>query len=96
MAMPRVINRRRHGRMRVVIGIDGAVAAPKRSLLRTLLVRSVPRTGTAAEALDEVLGALGRTRCELLVIDRTTGRVLGEAHRAALHRLEIAAPERAA
>lgn len=84
--------KRRRGRMRVVVGVDGLVKHAGRSRLRRLLTAERVLTGTAAESLEDVLRKLAGTRAEVVVVDRASGRLLGAAHRAAARR----AVERAA
>jgi hypothetical protein len=89
--------RGRGRRARVVIGVDGIDATPPRPLWKRALAREPARGGVPIGELDRVLGALAATRCEVVVIDRRTGRRLGEAHRGAARALAAAeGPEAAA
>lgn len=84
--LPRVLEvaRQRRGRIRVVVGID-AVETEARSLRWSrFFVRPRPRLGVPSGKLDEVLRALAGAGCEVIVLDRTTGKVLGERHRVVL------------
>jgi hypothetical protein len=75
--------RPRAGRVRIVVGVDGLATAKPRSPLRRLFTEP-ERLGVArGEALDAVLSTLAPLRAEVLVLDRRSGRVLGEAHRRA-------------
>ncbi len=81
----------RRGRLRVVIGVDGLALAPSPSWLRRVLVRSVrSEAATPAEDFTAVLGALAGARTEVIILDRRTGRQLGDVHRAAAARLASA------
>lgn len=92
---------KRRGRSRVVIGVDGLTPRTPPSPLRSLLfrpeadVRADERAGDL-EKLEEVLAAFAHTRVEVLVLDRATGGILGEAHRAALRASAPSASEVAA
>lgn len=74
----RSLTMRRYGRVRVVIAVD-AVHEPDRQpgwsrvLLRPAQVSGVDRTD-----LEKVGRALGRLRCEVVIIDRVSGRILGD------------------
>lgn len=85
------IAKKRRGRMRIVIGVDGLAKRPERKLWQRLIAFDPASEGTSADALDEVLRILGTTRCEVVVLDRTSGRRLGEGHRAAARALAGAA-----
>lgn len=87
--------RGRPGRARVVIGTDGVDTVPPRPWWRRLISAEPPRTGTPASELDDVVRALSATRCEVVVVDRSSGRKLGDAHRAAMRAMS-GAPQRAA
>jgi hypothetical protein len=69
---------------RVVVGVDAVDAAPPAPWWRRLLARGGPRAGIRAEALDAVLRRLAEARADVVVVDRTTGKVLGEGHRRAM------------
>lgn len=88
--------RGRAGRARVVIGVDGIDSAPPRAWWQRLIARDAPREGTPIEALDAVLSALAATRCEVVVIDRKSGKRLGSAHRGAARERARDAGKRAA
>ncbi|HKU40921.1 MAG TPA: DUF58 domain-containing protein [Polyangiales bacterium] len=70
--------------LRTVIAVDGVADTSTRPLWARLIARAAPSTGTDAEALDEVLGTLARARIPVILLDRTTGRPLGERARRAL------------
>jgi hypothetical protein len=84
------IVRTRAHRARVVVATDGVETIVPRSRWARLLARDVERTGASAEDLETVLRTLASTRVEVLVLDRTTGRKLGAAHRAALRATKAA------
>lgn len=75
--------RSRGRRARVVIGVDGIDASPPATWWRRALLREAPRSGTPIGELEAVLRALAATRCEVVVIDRRSGRRLGDLHRGA-------------
>lgn len=79
--------RTRGRRARVVIGVDGIDAAVPVKWWWRFLARDAPRTGTPIAELDAVLGALAPLRCDIVVVDRRSGRRLGEAHREAMRAL---------
>ncbi|UJR79883.1 DUF58 domain-containing protein [Sandaracinus amylolyticus] len=79
--------RGRAGRARVVIGVDGIDSSSKATWWQRVIAREAPRVGTPIDELDAVLGALAATRCEVVVIDRRSGRRLGTAHRGAARAL---------
>ena len=85
--------RARPGRVRVVIGTDGAAPFAAASWWRRALVVRAPRDGTPAEALGAVVAALRTVRAEIVVLDRRTGKRLGEAHLRAMRALETRAPK---
>jgi hypothetical protein len=77
----RSLTSRRHGRVRVVIAVDAVhdrAAGPRwRSW-----VFSPPRTqGVGRADVERVGRALAQLRCEVVVIDRISGRVLGDGRR---------------
>lgn len=75
--------RPRAGRVRIVVGVDGLATPKPRSAIRRLFTEPEPLVASDAEALEEVLSALAPLRAEVLVLDRRSGRVMGEAHRRA-------------
>jgi hypothetical protein len=89
-AVMRVAGRRQ---LRVVIGVDG-VAAPERSSRWLSLLRiEQPSSGARAAALDQVMNSLGRARIQVTLLDRSTGRALGDLGRRALFRDAARAPQ---
>ena len=86
------VARRRPRGMRVVIAVDGLAAATRPTWWRRLLTVRPPPPGTPSDALDEVLRKLASARCDVILFDRPTGRLLGAPHRGArLPTLERAA-----
>lgn len=83
--------RARPGRVRVVIGTDGTAPLARASWWRRALVVRAPRDGTPAEALGEVVAALRAVRAEIVVLDRRSGKRLGDAHLRAMRALEVRA-----
>ncbi len=83
-------------RTRVIVATDGIDVPKPRARWRDLLSRRVERTGTYAEDLDAVVRALATTRVEVLVLDRASGKKLGDAHRAAMRALATPSSPRAA
>jgi uncharacterized protein (DUF58 family) len=87
-----VLAKRAH-RSRVIVATDGVDATPPRPRWRGIFASAVERAGTPSEALDEVVRTLAATRAEVLVLDRRTGRKLGDAHRAAMRAIESRAKD---
>lgn len=79
--------RPRAHRTRILVATDGIDATPPPRRWWTFFTASKEREGTPAAALDEVLRTLASTRVEVVVLDRNSGKRLGEAHRAAMRAL---------
>jgi hypothetical protein len=79
--LPRVLAvvRRRPNRVRVVIGVDGLEATPPRAFFRRLLWTTPAPHGSRRSGLQDVLSTLGRERLDVVVLDRVTGRHVGNA-----------------
>jgi hypothetical protein len=75
----RSITMRRYGRVRVVIAVDAIHQAQVVSRWRRWLLRPAPELGIARDDLERVGRALSQLRCEVVMIDRVSGRVLGDA-----------------
>jgi uncharacterized protein (DUF58 family) len=75
----RALATRRYGRVRVVIAVDAVHDPAAQSRWRRWLFVPVGRTGAARAELEQVGRALGKLRCEVVVIDRVSGRVVGDA-----------------
>jgi hypothetical protein len=84
-AVTRAASRRQ---LRVVIGVDGVARRIERPRWLRLLRREESAPGARAAALDEVMLSLGRARVLVTLLDRSTGRMLGEIGRKALFRAE--------
>jgi uncharacterized protein (DUF58 family) len=77
--------------LRAVIAVDGLAEPVPRPLWLRVLASDPPREGVEAEALDAVLGMLGRAHVPVILLDRATGRPLGDrARRALMHLREPA------
>lgn len=75
--------------LRTVIAVDGLAEVRPRPLWLRALTSEPPVDGSEAHALDAVLGVLGRAHVPVILLDRNTGRPLGErARRALLHSRE--------
>ncbi|MEM9073133.1 MAG: DUF58 domain-containing protein, partial [Myxococcota bacterium] len=74
----------RPGRSRVVVGVDGLTRPRSRGWFRRLTTRRRVVDQSSVVDLDATLRALAATRAEVVVIDRKTGRVIGEGHRRAV------------
>jgi hypothetical protein len=72
--------RQRARPVRVVIGVDGVVKEAKPSLLARLAFQSSPSARTLLSQLAASVAAYKRIGCDVLVIDRESGRLLGSAH----------------
>ncbi len=84
--LPLVVHacKRRPGRVRLVVAVDG-LAEPRRwPWWRSMFSRPPAEEASSATALETVLTSLHATRGPVLVVDRRTGRALGEAHRRAV------------
>lgn len=74
---------RRRGSSRVVIGVDG-LALGRPPWLERVLTFGASRAGTPRERLDETLRVLSSVRCDVVVLDRATGRRVGRGRGRAL------------
>lgn len=75
-------------RTRLVVTTDGVDVRAPEPWWRRLFVLPEEREGTPSADLDEVLEVLGRTRADIIVLDRRSGRRLGARHRAAMKKRE--------
>jgi Protein of unknown function DUF58 len=81
-AVTRVASRRQ---LRVVIGVDGVAEERHSPRWLSLFQADEPGLlGARAAALDEVMNTLGRSRVPVTLLDRQSGRALGELGRRAL------------
>lgn len=67
--------------MRIVIGVDSLTEARERPRWFRFFVRSQKNDAPTMRELEEVVRAFKKARCEVLVLDRTSGRVWSDAHR---------------
>ncbi len=75
----RALTLRRYGRVRVVIAVDAVHDPGTQPRWRRWLFLPDGRAGAERGELERVGRALGQLRCEVVVIDRVSGRVLGDA-----------------
>jgi uncharacterized protein (DUF58 family) len=75
------LSRRRAGRVRVVIGIDAMHGEARRARWQRWLLSPVEKDGVTREQLEQVGRMLGQSQCEVVIIDRVSGRILGDASR---------------
>lgn len=73
--------RRRVGRVRVVIAIDAIQDTHPPPPWRRWLLSPVHEAGVTRLELEQIGRALGQLHCEVVIIDRVTGRILGDASR---------------
>jgi len=74
----RSVASRRYGRVRVVIAVDAVHDPDGQSQLRRWFLAPVTASGVQRADLERVGRALGQLRCEVVIIDRVSGRVLGD------------------
>ncbi|MCZ6806055.1 MAG: DUF58 domain-containing protein [Deltaproteobacteria bacterium] len=72
---------RRVGRVRVVIAIDAVREGQPGSRWRRWLFSPVIDPGVTRRELDHVGRVLGQLQCEVVIIDRVSGRILGDVSR---------------
>lgn len=88
LARALAVAQRRGDRTRVVVATDGLDAsAPSAPWSRFFVRRPAPRR-TLARDLDAVVHAFAALRADVVVLDRASGRRLGEVHRKALEALD--------
>lgn len=75
------IARRRVGRVRAVIAIDAVNEEKPRARWRRWVFSPVAEPGVTRVELEQIGRALGQLHCEVVIIDRVTGRILGDAAR---------------
>ena len=68
----------RYGRVRVVLAVDAVHDADAQSVWRRWFLTPVGSSGVERGDLEGVGRALGQLRCEVVIIDRVSGRVLGD------------------
>jgi uncharacterized protein (DUF58 family) len=86
--------RARGKRARVVIGVDGIDSAPPAPWWSRVALRDRRRSGTPIDELDAVLRALAALRVDVVIVDRASGRRIGDAQRAAARALRSTARAR--
>jgi len=74
----RSVTSRRYGRVRVVIAVDAVHDPDGQSQWRRWFLAPVTASGVQRAVLERVGRALGQLRCEVVIIDRVSGRVLGD------------------
>jgi hypothetical protein len=74
----RAVASRRYGRVRVVIAVDAVHEPAAQAPWRRWILRPVGSSGVDRGDLECVGRALGQLRCEVVIIDRVSGRVLGD------------------
>jgi uncharacterized protein (DUF58 family) len=70
------VARKRPGRVRAVVGVDGLDARPATSLARRVLFADPPFAGTDASALESTYRTLAQGGIPVTIVDRTTGRAI--------------------
>ena len=86
----RALSARRYGRIRVVIAVDAVRAGDPAPAWWRWVFRPAEQVGVPRAELERVGRALGQLRCEVVIVDRVSGRVLGDGVRL------VTAPRRAA
>jgi hypothetical protein len=84
---------RRATRVRIVVATDGIDRTEPAPSWRRFFVQPKVVERTLARDLDAVVRAFARVRAEVVVLDRVSGRQLGDAHRRALGALEATTNE---
>ena len=75
----RTLTQARYGSVRVVIAVDAVRDASRASWWQRWLLRQTTPDGTFRGDLERVGRALGQLRCEVLIVDRVSGRLFGAA-----------------
>ncbi|HEX6246164.1 MAG TPA: DUF58 domain-containing protein [Polyangiales bacterium] len=66
--------------LRVVIGVDGVTRDPPPSWLERVTLAAQSSSRTALAALQDSVTFYKKLGCEVLIVDRDSGRLLGDAH----------------
>ncbi len=74
----RSLTMRRYGRVRVVIAVDAVHDPDPQPGWRRLLLKPAQASGVDRTDLERVGRALGQLRCEVVIIDRVSGRLIGD------------------
>lgn len=82
----RRVSTRRYGRVRVVLAVDAVHSAPNPARWRRWLITSSAPLGVARSELEQVGRALSQLRCEVVIIDRVSGRIIGDGVRLSIVR----------
>ena len=80
----RRVSRRRYGRVRVVIAVDAVHSVDSEPAWRKWLLTSEQPRGVARDELEQVGRALSQLRCEVVIVDRVSGRIVGDGVRFAI------------
>jgi hypothetical protein len=80
--------RQRTRPVRVVIGVDGVAGAAPPSLLSRIALQSQGTSSTALRLLQDCVAFYQRLGCDVVVLDRDSGRMLGSAHLAHVARVQ--------
>lgn len=74
----RLLTARRYGRVRVVIAVDAVHESREPSRWKRWILTSAAVAGVSRTELETVGRTLSRLRCQVVVVDRVTGRLLGD------------------
>jgi hypothetical protein len=74
--------------LRVVIGVDGVTSETAPGWLERLALSSDRSLRTPLEALQASVRFYKKLGCEVLIVDRDSGRLLGDAHLAHVARVK--------
>jgi hypothetical protein len=86
----RTLSMRRYGRVRVVIAVDAVHEPNEPSTWRRWLLTPTASVGAARAEIERVGRILSQLRCEVVIIDRVSGRVLGDGVRLSVAPLRAA------
>ena len=77
----RALSARRYGLIRVVIAVDAVLEGPEAPSWRRWFLTPQQAFGVPRAELERVGRALSQVRCEVVIVDRVRGRVLGDGVR---------------
>ncbi len=86
----RAVASRRVGRVRIVIAVDSVYQPEPSPSWRRWVLEPRASFGVSRGDLERVGRALTQLRCEVVIIDRGSGRILGEGWHASAHRTRAA------
>lgn len=86
----RTLSMRRYGRVRVVIAVDAVHEPNEPSTWRRWLFTPTSSVGAARAEIERVGRTLSQLGCEVVIIDRVSGRVLGDGVRLSVAPLRAA------